>query len=194
MSVDQRRQNDVVVSCLRSAIVEGAAGLSDVPGLLKRIILEDMWRERVVQETGEIAPFKQFNDFVRTKPLEGLGTDIKTLERLCADDKEALGLLTQATTGKQGARNDIVNNVNYVDSPEGNSTAYALRKLQLDAPELHKQVIAGDLSPHAAMVEAGFRKKTVSIPVDDVRAIARALVRHLTVDQLEELTRILVGG
>lgn len=196
MSVDQRRQNDVVVSCLRSAITEGAAGLSDVPGLLKRIILEDMWRERVVQETGEIAPFERFVDFIQTKPLEGLGTDRKTLERLCADDKEALNLLTKATTGKPGDNQYTVVNdnvMNHDNAEQGNSATYALRKLRTDAPALHRLVIAGELSPHAAMVEAGFRRKTVSIPVDDVRAIARALIRHLTVDQIDELTRILVG-
>lgn len=37
----------------------------------------------------------------------------------------------------------------------GTSSEYALQKLRADAPELHKRVIDGKLSPHAAMIEAG---------------------------------------
>ena len=33
-----------------------------------------------------------------------------------------------------------------------------IRRLRKDAPEIHARVIAGELSPNAGMVEAGFRK------------------------------------
>ena len=33
-------------------------------------------------------------------------------------------------------------------------------------PDLHAEVLAGDKSPHGAMVEAGFRPKTMTVPVD----------------------------
>jgi hypothetical protein len=39
----------------------------------------------------------------------------------------------------------------------GNSNTYALRKLRKDRPDLHEQVVSGEKSPHAAMVEADFR-------------------------------------
>jgi len=50
----------------------------------------------------------------------------------------------------------IVNNINNkADRAMGDSSEYALQKLRDDAPELHARVISGELSPHAAMIEAG---------------------------------------
>jgi hypothetical protein len=46
-------------------------------------------------------------------------------------------------------------------SPSGNSRAAFLRRLRKDRPDIHARVLAGELSPHAGMVEAGFRKKPV---------------------------------
>lgn len=193
MGIDQRRQNDIVVSCLRSAITEGASGLNDVPGLLKRIIREGMWRERVIQETGEIQPFERFIDFIRTQPLEGLGADLKTLQRLCADDPEALDALDRATKNEPGVNQytegvDIINTLE--DRPDGTSAAYALRKLRADAPEMHARVLAGELSPHAGMVEAGYRKKTIQIPTEP-NAAARALLRKFNADELQQIVEII---
>jgi hypothetical protein len=46
--------------------------------------------------------------------------------------------------------------------PDGTSAARALRKLRQDRPDIHARVLSGELSPHAGMVEAGFRKKAKS--------------------------------
>jgi hypothetical protein len=37
--------------------------------------------------------------------------------------------------------------------------ASALARLRRDRPDIHARVLAGELSPHAGMIEAGFRKK-----------------------------------
>jgi hypothetical protein len=42
--------------------------------------------------------------------------------------------------------------------PTGNSAAAALRRLERQRPDLLDRVLAGELSPHAAMITAGFRK------------------------------------
>ena len=60
--------------------------------------------------------------------------------------------------------------------PEGNTAASALRRLRKAAPALHERVLTGDLSPHAAMLEAGFRRKTMQLPTDP-EGVARALLR-----------------
>lgn len=49
----------------------------------------------------------------------------------------------------------------------GNSRADAIRKLEKDAPELLEKVEAGELSAHAAMCEAGFRKRPT--PLDNLQ-------------------------
>src|SRR4051794_6825253 len=46
--------------------------------------------------------------------------------------------------------------------PTGNSTDRALRRLRKNAPDIHARVLAGEISPHAGMVEAGFRKRAKS--------------------------------
>ncbi len=44
----------------------------------------------------------------------------------------------------KGKRNDLVYNVHDVaESPDGNSTEFALRRLRKDRPDLHQRVIMG---------------------------------------------------
>jgi hypothetical protein len=41
----------------------------------------------------------------------------------------------------------------------GNSAAAALRRLERSRPDILDRVLAGELSPHAGMLEAGFRRR-----------------------------------
>jgi hypothetical protein len=50
--------------------------------------------------------------------------------------------------------------------PSGNSRAAFLRRLRKDRPDIHARVLAGELSPHASMIEAGFRKQPVRNKAD----------------------------
>lgn len=78
-----------------------------------------------------------------TPPTAGLGTDLSTLRKLCSGDRKALDAIDRATTSRQGARSDLVHNVNEV-RPTGNSAPAALRRLRKDKPDLHAQVLAGN--------------------------------------------------
>lgn len=64
-----------------------------------------------------------------------------------------------------------------------NSSARALRALRTHAPEQHARVLAGELSPHRAMVEAGLRKPTWTAPAD-IDDLARALARRYPSDAI----------
>jgi hypothetical protein len=68
----------------------------------------------------------------------------------------------------------------------GNSAGYALRRLSRDRPDLHAQVIAGEVTPHGAMVLAGFAPKQITIPDDPVNA-ARRLAKHFHGERLDAL-------
>jgi hypothetical protein len=58
-----------------------------------------------------------------------------------------------------GDRRKVYNKRNDVHLvPRGNTAAAALRRLRKDRPDIHGRVLAGELSPHAGMVEAGFRR------------------------------------
>jgi hypothetical protein len=63
-------------------------------------------------------------------------------------------------------------NVTIVSGPRGNGKTYTLRRLARDRPDLLAKVESGELSPNAAAIEAGFRKKLT--PLEAARkAIAK---------------------
>lgn len=189
---------DHTVALLTSSVRRGSSGLHSVPGLVKQIIREDMWQKRVIEATGELVECKTFAEFVTSPPPKGVGTDVETLKRLCHEDMEALDLIDQATTNDEGGdkrSSDYKTTVSIINSeterPAGTTRQYALRKLRKDAPELHAKVLAGEVSPHQAMIEAGFRRKTATIPLDPEGA-ARAIIRHFEYDDLLTLVDLLV--
>lgn len=195
MSENIHVRNDQIVNALASSIRKGSSGLHNVPGLLKQIIRDGMWRERTIEATGELVTFRYFGAFVEADPPDGLGADTKTLQRLCNDDPEALDLLDQALKGRQGERTDLVDSIHDVaqdDRPTGTSRAAGLRRLRKDRPDLHERVIANDISVNAAMVEAGFRKQTITVPID-TEAAAAAILRHFTPEQVADLVARLLS-
>lgn len=64
--------------------------------------------------------------------------------------------------------------------PTGTSAAAFIRRLRKDAPAIHARVLAGELSPRAGMIEAGFRKKPASKKRSKV---------ELVIAKIEKLTR-----
>lgn len=183
-----------LVDALSSALDSGGHGLSNVPVLLKRLLAEEGWREFETVR-GEVVRHERFEEFVAAPPLKGLGAEISLIKRIVADDREAVDLLDRVLQRQVGHPREIVDNINNSEGrPSGTSQAHALRRLRKDAPELHAEVIAGRLSAHAAMVKAGFRARTISVPVERPDRVAAALRRHMTQEQLEELVRHLTGG
>lgn len=178
-----------LVDALSSALDSGGHGLSNVPVLLKRLLAEEGWREFETVR-GEVVRHERFEEFVAAPPLKGLGSEISLIKRIVADDREAVDLLDRVLQRQVGRPRETMDNIhNSKGRPSGTSQARALRRLRKDAPELHAEVIAGRLSAHAAMVKAGFRTRTISVPVERPDRVAAALRRHMTQEQLEELVR-----
>jgi hypothetical protein len=187
VAVDLLLENDTFVDLLRLAIRDGSSGLSDVPMLLKNVLSNGRWRERIIN-TGQIVRFEHVEEFIKSQPLEGLGTNVDLIRRICNGDQATKDLLDQALQNTPGRPLLTVNNGNSLEArPVGNTSQYALRKLRNGSPELHAKVLAGELSPHRAMVQAGFRKASISIPADPADA-GRRLARHFTPEQFVELT------
>ena len=188
-------QQERVIEYLRAAIFDGRCGLSDVPALINRVIREDLWRRRVLPGSGETVVFSRFEAFLQAAPPEGLGTDYKTLHRLCADDVETIDLLeqTKRSRNRGGDRRSAAfkdDNVNFERASQGNSVAYALRRLRRHRPDLHRQVIEGEMSVNRAMIEAGYRRQPLKIS-RDVRETAMALKSVFALGQLEDLIALL---
>lgn len=194
---------DTVVRSLRRALVSGSQSLANVPGLLARVLREGFWKSRIDEMSGRIT-HKAFIDFVTTQPPAGLGTTIERLRFVCRDDAEALDLMDRALQRPAGGDNNphgckgkpepsgrINVTIGDIDSaetpprPRGNGREAALRRLRKSRPDLHAQVIAGEKTAHAAMIEAGFRK--VLSPLEQIRR----LLPKLSPTDLSELRRIL---
>jgi hypothetical protein len=185
VDVDQDR----LVDALGAALRYGGPALGEVPELLKRVLREGVWQDFTTRR-GQPVHHERFADFVTTTPLAGLGSDVPLVRRIVADDTEALDLLDDALQNPSSIH--AGNNV--PSRPEGNSRAKALRKLRKDAPELHADVLAGNLSAHAAMVKAGYRPQTFTVRADSAESVAATLRRRLPADQLAELARLLSEG
>lgn len=195
---------DIITETLSRAVGKGGHGLDVVPGLVKRALKEEAWKERFIRATKQEFPgFPSFEIYVVATPPEGLGASMELIEKLVKGDDEAETLLTHARQKPGGGnpRNPetgrfepFVDNVNGRDSrPTGNTSAAALRRLSKDAPELHREVLVGKLSAHAAMVQAGFRPHTLTIPLNPESA-ARLLRKHFSPDALARLRELLDTG
>lgn len=177
--VQNFRENDAIVSALSGSLREGKTSLAQAPKLLKKILKEGRWKKRVITQTGQSVEFERFEDFVTAEPLEGLGLTVDMIRRICGDDIEALDLLDKALRQEKGKRKkkDNTSIGSIINKSHGNTSAYALSKLRKSKPDLHAKVLAGELSPNEAMIKAGFRVKTITIPLEPKKA-AQALARH----------------
>ena len=169
-----------LVSSFGSAVRGGDGHLSNVAPLLKDLLATKAWRS-FTPPGGEPVTHESFVEFLEAKPTKGVGADYATVRRLLADDVGARDLLDEAVQ-RPAHRHADVDNVNV--RPSGNARDQALRRLRKDAPDLHCQVIAGELTPHAAMIQAGLRPRTATIRVDTVEHAVTGLLRHFTADQI----------
>lgn len=194
---DHLKRNANLIDALGSALREGDHAIGTVPGLVKRVLLEESWREFVTQR-GDHVRHERFADFVTQPPLRGLGGSVDVIERIVEGDEEAVRLLRNALKVKPGPKSgDVMTRTGTMPAgrkrmtPTGTSRAYALQRLEKDRPELHAEVIAGRLSAHAAMVQAGFHPETFTVRADSAEKIVATLRRKLPAETLAEVAALL---
>ena len=125
----------------------------------------------------------------------GLGLSLERLQQVLAGYEPALQRLRKAIPAAHihGA-NQHNGGLDNINSSEGGGTrsTYTLARLKRDRPDLAEQVVDGSLSANAAAIEAGFRRRTVQVPVDDVEALARTLQRRLAPGEVAQLVALLL--
>lgn len=185
--VNRLVENDGVVESLQHALHSGEMGLSLVPPLIKRVIEEERWHERYVRVIREEARFDRFVDFVEGAPPEGLGAGLPIVERLCADDPEALRLIREATVNPRGAHHCIA----MTKATQGDAP-YVVSRLHDEHPALYQEVVAKRMSPHAAAKQAGYRKPYASVRTDDPDKVSAFLAKHFDADDIRKIADLAV--
>jgi hypothetical protein len=173
-------------------MTHGEQSLGQVPALLCKVLKEKAWQD-FETPLGKLVHHDRFEDFVVAPAPEGLSAKVEDVSRIIRGNREAEDLLDQALQRSAYIhmdKDDDVNNVNVIKRPQGNSSDRALRHLREKRPELHQRVLSGELSPHAAMIEAGFRSRTVTVNLESPKA-ADSLVAKASPAFLDELRRLL---
>jgi hypothetical protein len=173
ITVDPDLEARTIVEQFQQCLLRGTSINKDAPKLFMRILRDEFWRRP--GKDGKV--FTHVEQFIAASMPYGLGSDIEAVKRIIRDDPQALDMLDRAlqATERRGRPEKNVSNRNDLSSrPVGTTRQHALRVLREKRPDLHQDVLAGRKSPHAAMVEAGFRKATMTIPCDPVEA-ARVL-------------------
>jgi len=192
-------RNRNMVDALASAVRGGSESLGQVPGLLCRVLEEEAWRHFTTALGKEVVHVR-LADFITKPPLDGLGASVDLVKKIIAEDARALDLLDQELQNPRGGDHTSAQSKdnNVILAPQGNGRAKALRKLRTEAErgnekaaELHAEVLADRLSAHAAMIQAGFRPKTISIPISKPERVAAYLRKHMPRESLLRLVELL---
>lgn len=184
-------ENAQVCNLAFSCLHDSEQNLAALPGLMRRIIQEEMWRDRQLSPSRR-ATFDTFREFIVSPPLDGWNEDPDKIEALLRDDPEVLVMFREAMTGTHGGdrRSETAikcNNITLETLSTGTRRDYTLTRLKNQHAELYERVVAGELSANAAAIEAGIRPKTVSVRLDNVASIARTLRRQLSDEALVDL-------
>jgi hypothetical protein len=138
-----------------------SGSLSDLPGLISKIIREKVWERRI--HNGHLIELPNLRALITEPFPRGWSEQPDKIEAIIKSDIESLALFREAMVEGPGKRSkdrdyitDIVSNIPPVD--HGNSKAYTVSRLKRDRPDLFERVVAGELSANRAAIEAGFRK------------------------------------
>jgi hypothetical protein len=186
------RANYVLVESLESSIQRGGHALADVPGLLKRVLIEDAWREFVTRR-GELVRHERFSGFVTSPPLGGLGADDALIDRIVGTaDPDLLRLLKKARKTGQGHRSDLEQLPCDSQGSYDGGTGYVADRLAREAPDEYAAVQRGEKTINAASISAGIRRRRIPVRLDSPESAAETLRKHMSPDTRRALARLLI--
>lgn len=171
--LDKGQLASTTIQCFTGVV----GSLSSFPRLLKRVIEEEVWKCRV--HDGRRHELPNLRALITEKPIAGWGQDPKKIEAVIKDDAEVLAMYREAMK-EQG--NHLAKtpehkcyNVTLMGGGKGtgNSRAYAIDRVKREAPQFLSAVLAGEMSPNAALVKAGIRQNLqISLSKDPSRTAA----------------------
>ena len=143
-----------------------SGSLSDLPGLISKIIREKVWERRI--HNGRLIELPNLRALITEPFPRGWSEQPDKIEAIIKADVESLALFREAmvegpgqpkTTEAKSINDNVINTL----SSQGNSKAYTVSRLKRDRPDLFEKVVAGELSANKAAIEAGFRRKPTTI-------------------------------
>lgn len=188
-----------------SIIGKGRHGQELLPQCLLDAFECEAWRERKTPNGAQVCN-SDFMEWVTAPYPRGLGTTPEVVRAIltsspdAAKAQQALLLWDRAIRRPHGGdhRPDdskLYNVQDALPTPTGNSSAAALRRLDREAEKGNeaaasalKQVLAGDVSIHAAMVGCGLRKGAkIDRDVRDraAQALAERIVANFPADEID---------
>lgn len=185
------RANNVLVESLSSALSRGEHSLGTVPGLLKRLLSEDAWRDFDTRR-GERVHHDRWHSFVVTPPLRGLGATEELIDRIVGtDDVDLLRLLRDAKKVGPGTRSDLSPGADSTPGGKGEDSSLTVQRLAIEAPDEYEAVRRGERSINAAAIRAGIRKHRVPVRLDSAESAAQTLRKHMTRETRVRLAELL---
>lgn len=192
---DTARINGEIILMTGRSLRSGDGGIANAKAGLKLLIepIEENGRVvypwqyfRIVDSSGVTLfdatrdPPRTFREFIEAPLFKGLGEKLSDIERLIADDDEAVVRLRELIVAPKHlhkVKNDDADNVSIIPdlftpavpakkkADAGNSRAYTLVRLKNERPDLFERVCAKELTANRAAIEAGWRKKDNPIDV-----------------------------
>jgi hypothetical protein len=158
------------------SLYEATGGLRQFPSLLKKVIATRAWERRTVH--GKVVELNSLRELITSKPVSGWGEDPAAVEAVIRDDPAALAAFREAM--KCVNQHDLPSdNVTGQPIQTGNSRAYSISRVQRECDaETVAAVMAGEMSPNAALVKAGVREnRQVYVPRDPVAAVEKLRIQ-----------------
>lgn len=178
---------------VRHALQATRGGANEQVEAMADVIRTGAWR-RFALPGGEVQEHTSLRKFVETPPNKGLGisnpkawaeslAEHSNLKRAANDlvraiDEQTPPLAKHGEIGN-GRGSDTTSTVD----PDRDST-YVIARLKRDDPELAEQVIAGSITPNAAAIQAGIRRRYIRCRADDVNLAVASLLRVYTADEI----------
>jgi len=173
-------------------------------------IVEDRTWERLRDAKGR--SFKgRFRDFVEARSPYGLGYDPDQLPKVLqlrhphesvpkiayrmAQMRETVKRLlleeipVVLPNGGNRRSEEFQSRATRLNLSTADTADYVTARLKRDAPELAEKVIRGELTPNAAARQMGWRKPRIVVSTPE--AVAKALRKHMTPDEIQVLVRLL---
>ena len=139
-----------------------SGSLSDLPGLISKIIREKVWERRI--HNGRLIELPNLRALITEPFPRGWSEQPDKIEAIIKADVESLALFREAMVNGPGQpkmteAKSISDNITNTLIDRGTSKAYTVSRLKRDRPDLFEKVVAGELSANKAAIEAGFRRR-----------------------------------